>query len=110
MDREKVIKDLDELYRLIYQSNVDGEILGSLHDAIALLKEQEDLGKELENAIELIHKKNERIEKLLKEQEAVVRCKDCKDFEPDGIYTMCYRHNGLSPNEDWFCADGEKRE
>ena len=40
-DREKVIKDLDELYRLIYQSNVDGEILGSLHDALALLKEQD---------------------------------------------------------------------
>lgn len=40
-DREKVIKDLDELYRLIYQSNVDGEILGSLHDALVLLKEQE---------------------------------------------------------------------
>ena len=41
IDREKVIKDLDELYRLIYQSNVDGEILGSLIDALALLKEQE---------------------------------------------------------------------
>ena len=41
MDREKVIKDLDELYGLIYQSNVDGEILGSLHDAVTLLKEQE---------------------------------------------------------------------
>ena len=39
-DIEKVIKHLDELYRLIYQSNVDGEILGSLHDAVALLKEQ----------------------------------------------------------------------
>ena len=39
----------------------------------------------------------------------MVRCKDCKHFEPDGIYTMCYRHNGLSQNEDWFCADGERR-
>ena len=39
----------------------------------------------------------------------LVRCKDCKYFEPDGIYTMCYRHNGLSPNEDWFCADGKKK-
>ena len=39
-DIEKVIKDLDELYRLIYQSNVDGEILGSLHDAIDMLKER----------------------------------------------------------------------
>jgi len=46
---------------------------------------------------------------LLKEQPEVVRCKDCKHFEPDGIYTMCYRHNGLSQNADWYCADGERR-
>ena len=44
-------------------------------DAIELLKEQADLGTELTNAldeVELIHKKNERIKKLLKEQEAIV--------------------------------------
>lgn len=41
-----------------------------MRDARELLKEQEDLGTELTNAVELIHKKNERIEKLLKEQEA----------------------------------------
>ena len=40
-----------------------------LRDALALLKEQEDLGTDLTNAVELIHKKNERIEKLLKEHE-----------------------------------------
>ena len=40
-------------------------------DAIALLKEQEDLGAELTNAVDLIHKKNDRIKELLKEQEAV---------------------------------------
>lgn len=39
-------------------------------DALVLMKEQEDLGTELTNAMELIHKKNERIEKLLKEQNA----------------------------------------
>lgn len=39
----------------------------------------------------------------------IVRCKDCKHFKPDGIYTMCYRHEGLSQNEDWFCADGERK-
>ena len=42
--------------------------------------------------------------------EELVRCRDCKHFEPDGVYTMCYRHNGLSPNADWFCADGEAKE
>ena len=57
-----------------------------LTDALTLLKEQDDLGTELTNAVELIHKKNERIEKLLKEQEAVVpyidideaKCPVCK--------------------------------
>ena len=32
-------------------------------DALVLLKEREDPGKELESAMELIHKKNERLEK-----------------------------------------------
>lgn len=49
------------------------------------------------------------IHDVLKEQPNIVRCKNCKHFEPDGIYTMCYRHNGLSQNEDWFCADGERK-
>ena len=46
----------------------------------------------------------------IKDQPEIVRCKDCKHFEPDGIYTMCYRHNGLSQSADWFCADGEREE
>lgn len=44
--------------------------INDLYDALELLKEQKDIGTELTNAVELIHKKNERIEKLLKEQEA----------------------------------------
>lgn len=48
---------------------------------------------------------------LLKEEESIVRCKDCKyanhetpffDIWCDRISTGCY--------EDWFCADGERRE
>ena len=54
--------DLNALDRITYDACVG---------AIALLKEQEDLGTELTNAVELIHKKNKRIEKLLKEQEAI---------------------------------------
>lgn len=66
------------------------------------------------------------LDELLKEQEkqrffldedgkitplpVVVRCKECKHFEPDGVYTICYRHNGLSPSANWFCADGERKE
>ena len=98
-DREKVIKDLDELYRLIYQSNVDGEILGSLHDAIALLKEQEAK----EQISDAIHETAKQF------RQAIVRCKDCKHGEPgacgDGV--DC---DGVWHNDDWFCADGEKKD
>ena len=87
-----------------------------LLDALDLLREQEDLGTELTNAVELIHKKNERIEKLLKEQEAVVHCKDCKHGEIHGIDVECVAHEEVSYDPepwhplDWFCADGERAE
>ena len=78
-DREKVIKAIEGCINISDYCNVcdyDGCVFnhGScekdlLADALELLKEQEDLGTELTNAVELIHKKNERIEKLLKEQE-----------------------------------------
>ena len=79
-DKEKVIKGLE--YHLkeltVGKSCYECPYLGDnpceiqlIANALALLKEQEDLGTELTNAVELIRKKNERIEKLLKEQEAV---------------------------------------
>ena len=54
---------------------------------------------------------------VLKEQEAVVRCKDCKysdyGIDEDGNRFMkcigsgkCY--GGTEP--DWFCADGERKQ
>ena len=67
---------------------------GLLRDALSLLKEQDNC---------------ENCSIAIEDRQLVVRCKDCKHFEPDGIYTMCYRHNGLSQNEDWYCADGERR-
>ena len=93
-------------------------------DAIELLKEQEDLGTELTNAVELIHKKNERIEKLLKEQEkqkffvdesgnvtplpVVVRCKDCLWNSGTEEKPYC-QHHDAPRNPNWFCASGEKQ-
>lgn len=40
----------------------------------------------------------------------IVRCKDCKNKEKDGIsegFHYC-NINGLQVTDDWFCADGEK--
>jgi len=41
---------------------------------------------------------------LLKEQETVVRCKDCKHY-----MTMHCNCGGCFISDDWFCADGERR-
>ncbi len=124
-DREKVIERLQRVsryFKSMLKVGYDGdaeiyrEHRESVKMAIELLKEQEDLGAELTNAVELIHKKNERIEKLLKEQEAHEQaiCKEICDFirhacstdtDDDKDYVCyviqkCFTH---------FCADGERK-
>ena len=49
----------------------------------------------------------------LKEQETVVRCKDCKYNSGNchGLYAQfvtCYK-TGSPHMENWYCADGERR-
>lgn len=44
-----------------------------VRDALDLLKEQEDIGTELTNAMELIHNKNERIKKLEEQLETLTK-------------------------------------
>lgn len=39
----------------------------------------------------------------------IVRCKDCHYYESDRICAECLRHNGFSPEPDFFCADGKVR-
>lgn len=114
-DRKKYIKVLSKTVKTVKEYNEDAPIKISLkcvEDILEMLKEQEDLGTELTNAVELIHKKNERIKKLMKEQEAIVRCKDCKSsFEKNGAFfckTLLSDRIALVDKE-WFCADGERR-
>ena len=44
---------------------------------------------------------------LLREQETVARCKDCKYWH-DPIRCQMYSE-GMLTDGNWFCADGEKR-
>ena len=129
MDMEKVIKGLDEVWEYMSKNVKDiasrkARMMDKVADACNLLKEQDDLGTELTNAVELIHKKNERIEKLLKEQEAqkffvdesgkitplpvVVRCKDCTHWDTYNVECM-KRHHPVPPYDCWFCAEGKGR-
>ena len=45
---------------------------------------------------------------LLKEQEAVVHCKDCINRH-DSINCQMYSE-GMDTPDDWYCADGECKE
>jgi hypothetical protein len=71
----------------------------AVEDLLALLKEQDELGTELTNAVELIRKKNERIEKLLKEQEPKVLTVDQLE---DALDTVVWLETPVSEN----LADG----
>ena len=44
----------------------------------------------------------------LKEYEAVVRCKDCKHYDHSMLY--CNKFGIQDIDDDWFCADGERKE
>ena len=47
---------------------------------------------------------------LLKEQSEIVRCKDCKyQVDRGRRYKECDKHF-LWAKDDWFCADGERKD
>ena len=72
MDREKVIAEKVHTLVGMCKGNGFGWFMTANdigNEILSLLKEQDDMGKELTDAMELIRKKNEQIEKLLKKQE-----------------------------------------
>ena len=71
-DRERVIKALEDFNknRICLPHLIPWD---EIADALALLKEQDDMGKELTDAMELIHKKNERIKKLEEQIETLTK-------------------------------------
>ena len=87
MDKKKVIKGLEDIsdyFYNLYRDVDDREEYAKHHDRMSIV----------DDAIV-----------LLKEQEAVVRCKDCRDYLD--IKCSCYE---LCKGENWYCADGVKKE
>ena len=90
MDRRCVLNWLNEVYvtpSRAFDEYTEDELKMFAHDALVL---------------------------LIKEQPEIVRCKDCKhscdytDIYPDRIAYKCIKNGGYH-NDDWFCADGERR-
>lgn len=127
IDREKVIKALKHCKDNQHVNDCDTCDYGGktgmfcirmIDDILALLKEHETeiIGIRAENR--RIFSENIRLNRLLKEKEAVVRCKDCKYayLTDDGECKYCEMEkddNGslieLYRSWDWYCADGERK-
>lgn len=135
MDREKVIKGLEILMNGCeyiqcedccfyistkpFRCGLREEQIQE--DALALLKEQQEQIDRLLEESASNAEMAEGMKELLKEQEAVVRCKDCANGEVctqswDGVqYVECHAHEeeGYDHEDghplDWFCADGKRR-
>ena len=60
-------------------------------DTIELLAEISVLKEQLKNSVE------------------VVRCKDCKWWKKKSLGGSCELNIRLMSNDNWFCADGERR-
>ena len=115
MDREKVITHLMIIHTWAeFAREHDLQFFTAKHleniaqwsdDALALLKEQEE---EIENLKQTAQSMMEGV-CLLKEQEAVVRCKDCKHGQLINGEIWCHKYvpRTMIP-PDWFCADAEQ--
>ena len=75
-------------------------------DAIALLKEQDSLLKEYRNTIKDGYEALTNATKIIKSEPQIVRCKDCKHWEKSNGHCP---FNSIFTNDDWFCADGERK-
>ena len=48
---------------------------------------------------------------LIKKQEEIVRCNDCKYYVKSQFTSGMFCGNtGMDTDPDWFCADGERKE
>ena len=98
-DREKAINEIQWFLTarpVVSSEERYDQFCEGLRDALELLKEQQHQIWEMQD-------RTEYLEDKLKSQPQIVRCKDCKHFN---FFAGCKRYL-LSPNMDWFCADGE---
>ena len=100
-DREKVIGGLREMSSRATWEDIDRirhKFQPIINEAIILLREQEADRK-------FYAEKCDELYSAAKSKVDVVRCKDCKHYMT--IHCTC---DGCCISDDWFCADGKKRD
>ena len=110
-DREKVMSWLEGLAEPDWRDfHSDSEVQNIAKSALELLKAQRETIDELISADKALKLKEQETQKFFVDEfgkitplPVVVRCKDCKFAEDCEI---AYR---FGEQDDWFCADGERR-
>ena len=105
-DMEKVITEMEDALsgNLAKAGHVYRMSLNGLKDKA--LKDALDLIHDLQSQIAMLVVAQHELCELLKEQEAVVLCKDCKWY--DERISLC-DNCGLPREQTFFCADMERR-
>ena len=94
IDREKVILQCKQAI----DSGESVTDYSFYYNVLSLLKEQEKTRK-------FYAEKCDELYSIAKDRVEVVRCKDCKNY-----MTMHCACDGCCISDDWFCADGERRD
>jgi len=107
MDREKIIKSVHDARRYLEDKEwVDKSVgvhIDALNDAIALLKEQEEVIKTLAlySGMQAILSEKEKPE--------IVYCCECK-WNSEKSYDHYCQSQSRKRKPDWYCADGVKKD
>lgn len=46
---------------------------------------------------------------MLRREQELIRCKDCKFMYEDDVFQCAIKDGYFPVHEEWFCADGERR-
>ena len=122
IEREKVITEIEDALSgnlakagHVYKLSLNGLKDKALIDALALLKEQDERLRKLQKGkdklcLEVSEWKHKYHDRPLKEQEAVVQCKDCrKGTMLDCHYVKCNLYKAIHAPM-FYCADGVRRD
>lgn len=109
-DREKVISNLQGVYEYLRHFENTAKMGEWVSDALALLKEQKETIERQERHLATMYAN----QIMNEDRPEIVRCKNCKHgTDPILPYrkgcVWCERVNRHN-SEDWFCADGERRD
>ena len=118
MDLKDVFVPYDSPIDVIFNRTVDNIMSAfnkSIDDGVVECVVKAGFNVDKDKLVEVFTQDKRRYEEAYRKGYAqrdagIIRCKDCHYYESDRICAECIRHNGFSPEPDFFCADGVRKD